>query len=391
MTTDPTIMSYALEAGKYFPLVVAFAAVGYQAFALWCVARFNKRRPSQTSNEPPVTVIKPVFGLDTELFENLQSFCRQDYGPYQVIFTAAHQEDPAIPVVQRVMTENPHLDLSLVVNARRSGTNQKMSNVANAYEIAKHDLVVIADSDMRVGKDYLRCIAKAFEPPEVGAVTCPYTGSTSGNLASKLACLYINESFLPSVLVATVMEPLTFCFGATMAVRRDALNAIGGFRELSAYLADDYMLGNLVSQKGYRVALAPYVVTNIVQEAGLAALLRHELRWARTVRTSRPGGYAMSILTHSVFLTSLSFFAFDTGTLGLLALTLACGLRAALHYAAEGRFGITPPISPWLLPLRDLLNIGVWIASYLGNRVEWRGGNFTVRRDGTMINEELTP
>lgn len=370
-------------------LVVPIASLVYQAMALWSVSRYKKIAASTSTPLPGITIVKPVHGLDAQLHDNLRSFCEQDYPCFQIIFSVAKTDDPALPIIRNLIAEYRQLDLALVVSDRRIGSNNKISNVVNGAQQAKHDLLVIADSDMRVSRSYLRSIAKAFEAPDVGAATCLYTGSAVGKLASRLACMYINDSFLPSILVALRMEKLNFCFGATMAVRRKALEAIGGFAQLGNFLADDYMLGKLVSEQGYRVVLAPVVVENIVQEESLGDLLRHELRWARTVRTVRPGGYALSILTQTVPLAILGWLLCRTGTVGLAVLAAALALRLALHFTVRSRFSVPGWPSPQLIPLREMMNLSVWVTSFLGNNVEWRGSNFAVAGDGQMTRNEV--
>jgi ceramide glucosyltransferase len=369
-------------------LLIPSASILYQLVALWSVTRFRRSNVAP-SQHPGITVFKPVHGLDAQLYENLRSFCEQDYGVFQIIFCAASEDDAALPTIHRLIAEFPRLDLSLVVCGHRIGSNAKISNVANAAEQARHDLIVIADSDMRVKRNYLTSIAKAFEPDDVGAVTCLYTGSAAGRLASQLGCMYINDVFLPSILVALRMETLKFCFGATMAIRRSVLEAIGGLTQFGNYLADDYMLGKLVSDKGFRVVLAPVVVENVVLEPDIGGLLRHEVRWARTVRTVRPIGYALSILTQTVPLALLALLLCHTGTAGVALLGVAICMRVLIHYAVRHRFGVSGASSPQLIPLREAMNFSVWVTSFLGNNVEWRGSSFAVASDGQMSKNEV--
>lgn len=384
---------------------VLMGSLAYLLFALFRVATFyegrlasaRSRRAAEAGHDdrdfkpppsPPITVLKPVHGADAELYQNLKSFCEQDYPVYQTVFSVASPEDTALPVVQKIIADYAQHDISLVISDRHIGLNSKISNVANAYPLAKYDLLVIADSDMRVRPDYLRCIARAFEGSEVGAVTCLYKGSPVGSMASYLGCMYINESFVPSVLVALSVEGLKYCFGATMAVRKEALSAIGGWTTLSAFLADDYMLGKLVTQHGYKVAMADCLVENVVQESSMKTLWQHELRWARTIRTVRPVGYALSILTQPVPLAALGLFLSPPNSLGFLFLTTALGLRVLLHFAARQRFQLRGRAAPWLIPIREVLNFSVWVASFFGSRVQWRGRNFLVNRNGHMVKKE---
>ena len=386
------MLSHLLTAVRIVSLLATVASLSYAVFSIACIKRFRKQlRRHAGGCRPAVTVLKPLHGMDSQLYDNLRSFCEQDYPEYQIIFAAADQKDPAVAVVRRLIAEQPARDLSLVVNAREIGSNRKISNVANAYDLAKHDLIVIADSDMRVGPDYLAQVAAGFEEKGVGAVTCLYVGAPSGGLASRLGSMFINESFLPSVLVALRLQDLKFCFGATMAMRRQALDDIGGFEALASYLADDYMLGKLVSDKGYKVNLAPYVVKNVVYEPDLKSLLQHELRWARTVRTVRPAGYAFSVLTQPLPM-SLLLLALQPALHSVLFVAAALLLRTVQHYTVRDAFGITAPAAPWLVPVRDLLYFAVWAASFFGRDVQWRDAKFAVTRNGHMtLTGELLP
>ena len=369
------------------------ASILYLAFATCEVVLYKNRR--QRKDRPqagnpslrPVTVLKPICGPDPNLYENLRSFCQQAYPHYQVVFGVSDATDPAITIIERVIADFPNLDLGLVVDGGLIGTNFKVSSLANMLRIAKYDILVIADSDMRVQPDYLGSIVEAFEDPDVGVVTCLYKGSPVGGLASLIAAMFINEWFLPSVLVALTFEKLRFCFGASMAVRREALEAIGGFEVLADDLADDYMLGKLISERGYKIHLAPYLVENIVFESDLKALFLHELRWARTVRTVRPIGYTLSFLTYSLPV-SILFLAVTLATgfasAGVIAVALAIGLRVLLHYAVRAAFGIASPAMSWLIPVRDILAFLVWCVSFLGRNVHWRNGRFSLDSDGRL-------
>jgi ceramide glucosyltransferase len=256
---------------------------------------------------------------------------------------------------------------------------------------AKHEILVIADSDMRVQPDYLESIVAPFEDPAVGAVTCLYKGSPVGGLASAMAAMFINEWFLPSVLVALTFEKLRYCFGASIAVRRVALEAIGGFEALADDLADDYRLGKLVTERGYKIRLAPYLVENVVLEPNLKALFLHELRWARTVRSVRPVGYAFSFVAYPLPMSILFLLATRFATVGVAAIALTVGLRILLQYMTRASFGIASPAMPWLIPIRDSLAFLVWCASFFGRNVQWRNGKFSLSPDGrlTVIEERL--
>lgn len=362
----------------------SMAAIFYVLWALWAVHAFRRKPAPEAAFRQPVTILKPICGLDPGLYGNLRSFCEQDYPDYQVIFGVRDADDPAIAVIERVIADFPGRDLRLMIDDRVIGTNLKVSNLANMMAQAKHEILIIADSDMRVGRNYLKAVTAPFGDSRTGAVTCLYKGSPVGGLPSILGSLFINDWFVPSVLVALTFQPLRFCFGATMAVRRAALDEIGGFAALASHIADDYMLGKLVSDRGYKVELAPYMVENLVLEPDMKTLIRHELRWARTVRSVQPAGYAFSILTQAIPLGLLAALISGLSSLGLALLALAIVVRIVLHYAVRSAFGIRGNGAPWLVPVRDLLGFAVWIGSFFGRDVHWREQAFLLEADGQL-------
>jgi len=365
---------------------LSLASLAYVGLAIARLAAF-RTRIDKRADQPPVTVLKPICGIDAELEKNLRSFCEQDYPCYQVVFGVASAADPAVAIVERVIDMHPARDLELVVEPHLVGSNKKAANLANMHARSKHELLVIADSDMRVGPDYLSTVAAAFADQAVGAATCLYKASPAPGPVSALAAAAINEWFLPSVLVAVTFAKPDYCFGATMAVRRRVLDRIGGFERLAAHLADDYLLGNRVAKLGYRVELVPYLVENIVLEDGFRSLLEHELRWARTLRLVRPLGYAFLFITFATPL-SLIFLASAPGPAALGTLGTALALRTGMHYLARRRLALAGPARPWLAPVRDLLSLWVWIASFFGRRISWREQSFSIADNGELLSHE---
>ena len=377
-----------------FVIFLSLCSLGYLGFALIALELFNLKRKklSATDFQPAVTILKPVYGLDPQMLDNLRSFCRQDYPEYQIIFGLHDEKDPALPLIKKVIKEFKKIDISYVVNSKIHGTNHKVSNLINIYPTAKHDYLLVADSDMRVPSDYLSNVMPAFSNSKVGAVTCLYAGTAVGKMASSLNAMFINSWFLPSVLISKLIEPIKYCLGATMIVRRDLLEEIGGFKALSNYLADDYMLGKLISDLGYKVHLSHFIVENIVEEASLKDLVSHELRWARTLRRVEPIGYAFTFLTDTMVISLIAALTIylNTGLLewALLPILVVMVARLFLHYRTAKISGSNHAGSILLIPLRDLLTFCIRVISFTGNSIQWRNNSFNVDQAGLIHTEQ---
>ena len=365
--------------------VLLLASAVYWLVALVLVSRYRRVRPSVSDLESPVTILKPLRGDDGQLYENLRSFCRQDYPNFEIVFGVRHLDDPAVRVVERLKREFPAVELKLIGQSRIIGANLKVSNLANLLLHAKHDTLIVADSDMRVDPGYIRAVVAPLADPSVGLVTCLYRGVAPCGVASRLGAMFINEWFLPAALVGIRLERLRHGFGATVACRRDTLRAVGGFEVLADRLADDYMLGRLVSDLGLRVVLAPYLVENVVTEQSLLRLLAHEVRWARTFRTLRPVRYFCSLLTYGIPLSLLWVAATGGSSLAVTATALHLGLRVLGRPRLYHALGQPAPWrDTWLVPIRDLVSFFVGITSYLGHTVRWHDELFRVHRDGRL-------
>jgi len=360
------------------------AGCAYLAYAGWVTRRFAARAQQRPVRSPPVSVLKPLCGEDPELYENLASLCRQDYPAWQIVFGVQDAADPAIAVVRRVMAEFPAAELKLVIEAGRRGGNLKVANLQNMVPAARHDVIVIADSDMRVSPDYLATVTAPLLDPAIGLVTCLYRGVPTGGFWSRLAALHINHGFLPQAMVADSLGASGGCFGATLALRRDTLAAIGGLAAIADQLADDHALGAAVRGLGRTVVLSPYLVDNVIAEPSLAALFRHELRWARTIRLVAPAGFLGSIVTHPMAL-ALGALALGTQPIAAPVLLLAAlSCRALMVRMVDRALGLVPtPL--WLMPGRDLLSFAVFAASFFARKVAWRDRTFRVGRDGQLI------
>jgi ceramide glucosyltransferase len=366
----------------------SLASLGYAGFALNRLRAFERRvreRP-QPRGRPAVTILKPVAGLEPGLEENLRSFCAQDYPQFEVVLGVLDPGDPALETLRRVAGDFAGRTTVVVGDGVTRFANPKVATLGPMVEHAHNEILVIADSDMRVGPDYLDAVVAPFAESDVGAVTAIYRGEPADDgLASALGAMWITEQFAPSALVATTLEPLTYCFGGTMAVRRDVFEAIGGLAALGNHLADDATLGRLVVEHGRRVALADYVVTNIVSEPSIGALARHELRWARTIRAVRTKSYPGVFLTYPLPLAMLSLALAQKRRGALVVAALAAGLRLAISATAQRalRADRRPPAA--LIPLRDVLGIAVWAAGLAGDSVRWRHETLEVTGESDII------
>jgi ceramide glucosyltransferase len=374
----------ALFAGA--ALAGTVAGTAYSIFAILRMRAFERSAAVQPTFLPPITVLKPLHGEEPHLYENLRSFCEQEYPAFQILFCSADASDPALEHARRLQHEFPQLDIEIAAGKPQPARNPKIGNLLGASGRVKHQLLVIADSDIRVPSHYLRALAACFEDPQTGAATCLYAGEPADSgLPSQLGAMYVNDHFAPSVLVALALEPLTYCFGATMAVRADVLRRIGGLQALADHLGDDYRLGNFVRDAGYRVALCPQLVRTTVHERNWRAMIAHEVRWARTVRMQRTAGYAGALVTHPLALAALyaALTGFDRA--GVAVFAGVCAVRVLLDLQARKSFALSGTVTPPLVPLRDVLAFGVWCAGLSGRRIAWRAQSFEAAADGRLV------
>jgi ceramide glucosyltransferase len=352
--------------------------------------RFARRRVTLPAEQRPVSVLKPLHGAEPGLCENLRSFVDQDYPEMQVVFGVRHGADAALPVARELIGNRRERDIALVVNPRATGSNLKVANLENMLPAAKHEVIVLADSDMRVDPRYLASVTAPLQDPRTGAVTCLYKGMPFGGLWSRLGAMHINFAFLPSALLGEMLKTGGGCFGATIALRRATLQRIGGFARIRDELADDHRLGDAVRQIGLATVLSPYIVENHVAEPSLASLWRHELRWARTVRAMAPFGFAGSIITHTIILAVLAAAAAGFSAAACWLVVASCVLRW-ISAGVIARNLDLPTGGFWLLPLRDVLSFAVFLGSFCGRSVLWRDQLFRVGPGGRMTVEGDKP
>jgi ceramide glucosyltransferase len=382
---DPGLLPFFLALCE---ICTAAAVVGCVFTLLECcvVLRFPRGRERPAAAQPPVTILKPLHDDEPGLLERLALFCKQDYaGPVQLIFGT--QQHATFDVVRELEAQFPDTAIKLAVITRSYGSNGKVSNLVSMQPLSCHDTVLLSDSDIVVGPDYLRRVTALLEQPNIGAVTCLYHGIADDTLWSRLSALAINAHFLPQAVLAACVGLAEVCCGATIALRRSMLDRFGGFIAFADTLADDYAIGLAVRSTGYRVVTAPFLVGHRCFEASLRQLVLHQLRVARTIRSIEPIGYAGSIITHPWPLAVVGMLS-GSGTATVVA-AVALLSRLALCGCVKRRFGLARQ-DYWLVPLHDIIAFAVYAASFFGATVNWQGADYRVTTDGTLIEQKLS-
>lgn len=373
---------------RIIAIVAAIGTVSSWFYYLLCLSSaraFLRQRKAQmeipTANLPAVSILKPLKGIDPEIYESFRSHCQQDYPEYEIIFGVNDTSDPAVASVEKLKTEFPDRAIRLMVCSESLGVNKKVSSLAQMVKTARYGTLVVNDSDIRVAPDYLRRVTAPLANERVGLVTCLYRGVAAPTVGSRLESLGINTDFCAGVLAAQKVEGgIRFGLGSTLAFRRSNLEKIGGFESFADYLADDYELGKRLAGLGLEVKLSETVVETFLPAYTMREFWSHQLRWARGVRAARFSGYAGLIFTFGIFWALVALIALGATWVGwsLLALTLL--LRGAMAIVV-GRAVVQDNYVPgrlWLLALRDLIAVAVWIVSFAGSTVTWRGDRFKV-------------
>jgi ceramide glucosyltransferase len=347
--------------------------------------RFGRKgRDSKGGSPVPVTILMPLCGQEPGLAERLKALCTQDYSaPVQVLCGVSDAADPAAVVVKQVAAEMTPTAIELHVDPRLHGRNLKISNLMNMVERARHDVFIMIDSDIEIASDYLSRVVGELQKPEVGAVTCLYHGVAQGGIWAQFAAMGINLQFLPSALVALRFNLARPCFGASIAIRRDTLREIGGLGRFADRLWDDYAIGEAVRAAGYRVAVPELTVGHVCSDRSARELIARKLRYARTIGAIEPLGHAGAVVMHP-FALALLALPFGGGDAAVALAGTALIIRAFLSWCTEQHFGASAH-SYWLLPLRDLMAFAIYVASFFGGTVVWRGQRYRIQPDGTLL------
>jgi len=357
----------------------------YCVLVIVATRRYLNVVPQACSGTPGVSVLKPLCGHDQGLEENLASFFAQEYPNYEIIFGVHRPDDPAVPVVEKIMEQysGGPVPARLIVTGESPIPNAKAYSLNRMVREAEHELLVMCDSDVRVQPDLLLRLAREFQDSRVGLITCPYRAVAGRSLWSRMEAIGMNTELLGGVMVARMLEGMRFALGCTLAVRRNVLDAMGGFGYLQEFLAEDFVIGQRTAQMGHQVLLSSAVIQHRIGSQSMLHNLAHRLRWARSTRRSRPAGYWGQIFTYplpiAILLCSLWPVSWP-----LLPLTLLVRGGAA---AATAVFVVRDPLFRaqwWLLPLQDLLGFLVWVGGFVGDTIVWRDRKCTVLRDGRL-------
>jgi len=374
-----------------------FTCTGFLVLSVLASFRFRRRGVPQVAADkfPPVTLLKPLCGMEPNLRANLASFFDQEYPTFEIIFGARSGHDPALALVEELRRQYPSVPVEIVVSGEPTEANAKICSMRKMYAAARYDYLVISDSDVQVKPNYIREVVAPLLSGEASMVTCLYRGVSSGGFWSRLEALGMSVEMTSGVLVSDLLEGMNFALGPTMAIRRDVLDAIGGFDPLAVYCADDYVLGQRVAESGNQVLLSTHVIDHVVVNRALQASLLHQVRWMKSTRFSRPVGHLSSVLSFAMpfgLLGLAAALALGNPPLGGILLLAAVLNRVILSLVAGWRIVGDPHALRlcWLYPLRDLMGFGFWLCSFLGSTIVWRGHRYRLELDGLMVPVEAS-
>jgi ceramide glucosyltransferase len=359
-------------------LLILFGAIAYSGMQIVAAQRYLAVRPSTLTSAEPISILKPLAGLDLDLESNLRTFFEQDYPAFEILFAVRNGNDPAVPVVSRLQKDYPRIASRLILTGEPPYPNAKVFSLERMLSAASHDLVVMSDSDIRVTPDMLRTVAAEFQDSRLGVATCPYRAVPGASLWSRLEATGMNTDFWGGALVARMLEGMRFAVGPTIIARRAVLSAIGGFARLKDYLAEDFVLGKFAAEAGHGVILSSYVIEHHIGNATFGENVAHRLRWARSTRRSRPAGYIGQLFTMPLPLAVL-VCALSPGWWPVLPLALI--VRGAAAYSISERV-LRGKLNWLLLPIEDVMGFCFWLAGFFGNTISWRGRHYRLYGDG---------
>jgi ceramide glucosyltransferase len=359
-------------------LAVLGGAVVYSMLSVVAAERYLSVRPPALETPEPVSILKPLAGLDLDLEANLRTFLEQDYPAFEILFAVRNETDPAVAIVKKLQGEYSRITTRLLVTGEPPYPNAKVFSLQHMLAAASNDLVVMSDSDTRVSSNLLRTVAAEFQDAHLGVATCPYRAVAGQGFWSRLEATGMNTDFMAGILVARMLEGMRFAVGPTIVARRTVIESIGGFNRLKDYLAEDFAMGKFAAEAGHGVILSSYVIEHHIGDANLQQSASHRLRWARSTRRSRPLGYLGQLFTMPLPL-ALAVCALHPAWWPVLALTFA--VRGSAAYVVSARV-LKAKLNWWLLPIEDLVAFFFWSAGFFGNAITWRGRQYRLHRDG---------
>jgi ceramide glucosyltransferase len=376
-------------------VAISIGSLAYLLLAIWCASRLPPKAGDTSARVLATTVLKPLCGDEPRLREALLSFCSQDFpAPLQLVFGVRSPTDSALPIVRDLKARHPHLDIEIVVDPAVHGPNFKVSNVINMMRFAKHDVIVVSDSDVFIGPDHLRQIAARLAASSATIVTCLYRGAPAHpeSWVSQLGALYIDAWYLPAAAVDGMMFGVTACYAPVMALRREFVAAeLDNFRALATTVGDDARIGRIATERGRKIELAPFLVLTTIAETRLRQLFLRELRWARIIRAIRPGQFPALIFTHALPV-ALLMVALSPGPATALLFGFMVALRALLLATVEARVGRAPTArkpTPWFLMFREFLYFGVWLWAFASHNIVLRGRKLNIQPGGRLAADDF--
>ncbi|MGB2678768.1 MAG: bacteriohopanetetrol glucosamine biosynthesis glycosyltransferase HpnI [Candidatus Acidiferrum sp.] len=387
-------MNLPISLWRLLILLLALGPLAYYFAAAIAAVRFFKRERAKQLPDftPPVSVLKPVHGVDFATYENFASFCQQDYPAYEILFCVNELSDPAVAIVQKVMADFPERPIRILSGAAQIGSNRKINNLVLLAHEARHEILVQSDGDVRVGPNYLREVVAPFRDPSVGVVSCLYRGIAQKNLWAQLEAVGAASDFMAGAMVADWKEGVTFALGASVTTTKSWLAKIGGYEALANLLADDYEIGNRAHKAGAKVLLSREPVWTMYPAQTARGFWEHQVRWARTIRLVRPASFLGLLFTHGLPLALLAAAVAPAAWISAAYLLAYLVLRLVMAWFV-GVWGLQDAVlrrKLWLVPLRDLLHFAVWLAAFASHRIKWGGLEFELR-NGQMIPADPPP
>ena len=372
----------------YSVLAIAAFPFAYYLIALFSASRFFRRAATPATSDflPPISNLKPIRGVDPDAYENFASLCRQDYPDYELLFCVSSGEDPVVPIIEQLARDFPQRQIRIIFGSGRSGSNDKVAKLARLVSEARHEFLVINDSDVRVAPDYLRTVIAPLRDPKIGAVTCFYASTEDITFTDKLQTVGMMSDFFASIVVARQLDGVKFALGTTIATTRAHLAGFGGYESLENRPADDLLVGRLIAEQGYTIELLPYAVSTVPDYSSFGELFHKRLRWMVVMRHMRPWGHLGLIFTHSLPWCCAAIAAHPTPSTTVAYLGVYALLRAAMMWLI-GIHGLKQRVL-WkrmlLIPLWDATAFLLWLASFTRSSIRWRGGDYHIR-NGQLV------